>query len=86
MQQILPYTELSPEAKKNLFIGYDPVAAHRWDVFDREGRYLGVVEEPEGFIWFRTVDDMMYGFWNDELDVQHVMVLRIEGLPTHDES
>ncbi len=86
VQQNLPYTELPPEAQEDFFLGYDPIAAHRWDVFDQEGRYLGVVEEPAGFIWLRTVDDMMYGFWTDELDVQHVMVLRIEGLSTHDES
>ena len=86
VQQNLPYSELSADARKDLFIGYDPVAAHRWDVFDREGRYLGVVEEPEGFIWYRTVDDTMYGIWKDELDVQHLMGLRIEGLRSHDES
>jgi hypothetical protein len=85
VQQNLPYSELDPDERKDLFIGYDPVAAHRWDVFDREGRYLGVVEEPEGFIWFRTVDDIMYGTWTDELKVQYVMALRIEGLPTRDE-
>ena len=52
---------------------------------DREGRYLGVVDEPEGFLWLRTVGDRMYGTWTDELDVQYVMALRIEGLPSRDE-
>ncbi|MCK5482552.1 MAG: hypothetical protein KAJ13_02575, partial [Gemmatimonadetes bacterium] len=85
VQQILPYTELSPEKQEDFYIGLDPVAAPRWDVFDREGRYLGVVEVPEGFFGLRRVDDMMYGIWNDELEVQHVMVLRIEGLPPLDE-
>jgi hypothetical protein len=86
VQQVLPYSELPPDAQETFFIGDDPVAAHRWDVFDREGRYLGVVEEPEGFIWLRTVDDAMYGFWMDELGVQYVMALHIEGLPSHDGS
>ncbi len=45
-----------------------------------------MVEEPEGFIWLRTVDDAMYGFWMDELGVQYVMALHIEGLPSHDGS
>jgi hypothetical protein len=85
VQQNMPYSELDPDARKDLFIGYDPVAAHRWDVFDREGRCLGVVDEPEGFIWYRTVDDTMYGTWTDELDVQYVMALRIEGLPSREE-
>jgi hypothetical protein len=86
VQRVLPYTELPPEAQEDFFLGDDPIAAHRWDVFDREGRYLGAVDEPEGFIWLRTVDDTMYGFWVDELEVQYVMALRIEGLASHGRS
>ena len=71
-----------PEAEEEgFFLGYDPVAAHRWDVFDREGRYLGVVQEPERFFGYRFVDDKMYGTWTDELDVQYVMVLELDRLP-----
>jgi hypothetical protein len=48
-----------------------------WDVFDGEGRFLGVVEMPERFQPRLFTGDEIYGVWRDELDVQHVMRLRI---------
>jgi hypothetical protein len=51
-----------------------------WDVFDAEGRYLGVVTMPERFSPFSVRDDLMYGVWRDEFEVQYVKVLRVTGL------
>ena len=48
-----------------------------WDVFDREGRYLGVLTLPNRFTPARLVGDKLYGVWRDDLDVQYVKVLRI---------
>ena len=51
-----------------------------WDVFDSEGRYLGVVELPERFTPFTVRGDRWYGVYRDEFDVQYVQVLRIKGV------
>lgn len=50
----------------------------RWDVFDGEGRFLGPVEMPNRFQPVRFQGELIYGIWRDELDVQHVMVLRVQ--------
>lgn len=49
----------------------------RWDVFDGEGRFLGPIDMPTRFQPVRFQDDRIYGIWRDELDVQHVLVLRV---------
>lgn len=48
-----------------------------WDVFDRNGRYLGVVTLPDRFAPARLHGDLLYGVWRDDLDVQYVKVLRV---------
>ncbi len=51
-----------------------------WDVFDAEGRYLGVVAMPDRFSPFSLKGDLLYGVWRDEFEVQYVKVYRITGL------
>jgi hypothetical protein len=53
--------------------------APEWDVFDLEGRFLGVVTMPERFAPSMFRDRMIYGVWRDELDVEYVLRLRIVG-------
>ncbi len=53
------------------------LGAPGWDVFDSEGRYLGVVQVPEAFTPVRFLDDVIWGIQRDEFDVQHVAKLRI---------
>jgi hypothetical protein len=48
------------------------------DVYDRDGRYLGVVQMPERFQPRTFRGDKIYGVWRDELDVQYVMRVRVE--------
>jgi hypothetical protein len=55
------------------------IGSPEWDVFDVEGRYLGVVTLPDRFQPFLARDARLYGVWRDELDVQHVIRLRIDG-------
>jgi hypothetical protein len=50
-----------------------------WDVFDGEGKYLGVVEMPSRFQPRLFHGNQIYGVWRDDLDVQYVMRLRILG-------
>lgn len=52
----------------------------KWDVFDSEGRYLGVVELSDRFTPFIVKGDRCYGVHRDEIDVQYVQVLRINGV------
>lgn len=56
------------------------LGATEWDIFDAEGRYLGVVEMPHRFQPVTFQDDLVYGIWRDEFDVQYVRVMRIVGV------
>jgi hypothetical protein len=48
-----------------------------WDVFDRDGRYLGVVTLPDRFTPMRVIGDRIWGIWRDDLDVQYVKALTV---------
>jgi len=48
-----------------------------WDVFDREGRYLGKVKMPPRFTPRAFIGDKIYGVTRDDLDVQFVVRLRV---------
>lgn len=52
-----------------------------WDVFDADGRYQGVLRLPTRFNLIRIVGDQLYGVWRDDLDVQHVLRLRLVRSP-----
>ncbi len=51
-----------------------------WDVLDRGGRYLGVVTMPDRFAPRVIVENKIYGVWRDDLDVQYIVRLRIDGV------
>ncbi len=53
------------------------LGAPEWDVFDAEGRFLGVVVMPQRFSAMRFVGDELYGVWRDDVDVEYVMRLRV---------
>lgn len=48
-----------------------------WDVFDAEGRYLGVITMPEKFTPMRVDGDAFWGVQRDELDVQSIVRFRL---------
>jgi hypothetical protein len=48
-----------------------------WDVFDEEGRYLGVTRMPTGFTPTLFLRDRIYGVALDELEVPYVVRLRV---------
>lgn len=82
VQQVRPTGALTPEEVEEEGGVYPwPYGSTKWDVFDAEGRYLGVVDIPSdpGLILF--YGDRLYSVWKDELDVQHLLVLEVEGLP-----
>jgi hypothetical protein len=49
----------------------------RWDVFDSEGRFLGIVRMPDRFTARHFRGDFIYGIWMDDFDVEYVMRLRV---------
>lgn len=51
--------------------------ASEWDVFDREGRFLGQVVMPSRFQPRLFVDDLIYGVARDDFDVQYVVRMRV---------
>ncbi len=78
VQKVQRPSELSEEALEGYNLLQDS-GARDWDVFDSEGRFLGVVSMPERFAPRVFKDDKIYGVWRDELDVQYVIRLRIVG-------
>jgi hypothetical protein len=57
----------------------EDLGAPEWDVFDSEGRYLGVVTMPDRFTPSLFREEVIYGVWRDELNVEYVLRLRIVG-------
>ena len=53
------------------------IGSPQWQVFDNQGRYLGIVEFPDGFQPVTFKSGHIYGIWTDELDVQYVMRLQV---------
>jgi hypothetical protein len=62
----------------------EDIGSPDWDVFDAQGRYLGVVTMPARFAPRAFVDNKIYGVWRDELDVQYVTRMRIVGVDDSD--
>ena len=49
-----------------------------WNVFDREGVWLGHVEGPTGLRVTDIGGDYLLGLWRDEVEVEHVMLNALE--------
>jgi hypothetical protein len=78
VQHVQKPSELSEEELESYNLIEDS-GAPDWDVFDSEGRFLGVVSMPKRFAPRVFIGDKIYGVWRDELDVQYVVRLRIVG-------
>jgi hypothetical protein len=83
VQHIQPASELSEEELANFNL-IEESGAPQWDVFDAQGRYLGVVTMPPNFAPRLIRSNQIYGVWRDELDVQYVVRLRIVGVGGED--
>lgn len=53
------------------------LGSNEWEVFDAEGRYLGVLAFPLRFQPIREVDGVIWGVERDEFDVQSVVGYRV---------
>ncbi|MGD8700495.1 MAG: hypothetical protein PVJ43_14455, partial [Gemmatimonadales bacterium] len=78
VQHFRPLSDLSEEELASI-VGRANFGGPNWDVFDAQGRYLGVVTMPEDFTPKLFRGDKIYGIWRDELDVQYVLRLRVVG-------
>jgi hypothetical protein len=76
VQHVRTGAELTDEEIES-FNPMEEAGSADWDVFDSEGRYLGVVTLPDRFAPRLFRDDKIYGVWRDELDVQYVVRLRV---------
>lgn len=81
VQRVQPPSQMSEAelGSLDLFWNEDEASAPDWDVFDSEGRYLGVVTMPRMFTPKIFRGDKIYGIWRDEFDLQYVVRLRIVG-------
>ena len=80
VQHLVVPGELSDDELKGFNL-QTSLGAPNWDVFDRQGRFLGSLDMPHRFQPLRFLGDRIYGIWQDEMDVQYVLKLRITGLP-----
>lgn len=70
-------SDMTAEERENWNPILDPGVTDEWDVFDAEGRLLGIIRMPDRFTPFSLKGDLMYGVWRDEFEVQYVRVYRV---------
>lgn len=75
VQQALQVSSLEPDEMASF--GLHAIAAPEYDIFDREGRYLGTMTPPRGFDPMMAREEHIYGVQRDDLDVQYVVRLRV---------
>lgn len=75
VQQIVTATQIA--AKGGTFSPEDDLGSPDWDVFDRDGRFLGVVTLPPRFQPRVVRGDRIYGVQKDDMDVQYVVALTL---------
>ncbi|MEJ2239140.1 MAG: hypothetical protein P8X82_12650, partial [Gemmatimonadales bacterium] len=56
------------------WLAMDP---RKWEVFSADGEWLGSVLSPRRFTVFEIGDDYVLGVFRDDVDVEHVQLLRL---------
>ncbi|MEE8134428.1 MAG: hypothetical protein V3T56_05195 [Gemmatimonadales bacterium] len=75
------YEEFTVDSEGNLWVAdarRPNTPTPSWNVFDREGVWLGRVEGPTGFRVTEIGGDYVLGLWRDEVEVEHVMLYALE--------
>ena len=80
VQHLQSAAGLTPEELEQFNVQED-LGAPDWDVFDADGRFLGVVTMPPQFQPRLFHGERIVGVWRNDLDVPFVMRLRIVGIP-----
>jgi len=78
VQRIRSAREMAAGAEEAVEFDAQNIGSPEWEIYDQEGRYLGVVTLPERFAPLKTLGDDLYGVWRDELDVNYVVRIRID--------
>ncbi len=76
VQHLRPPAQV-PEEELATYDMTQDIGSRDWDVFDPDGRYLGIVTMPPRFTPRLILGGRIYGVWRDDLDVQYVIRLRI---------
>ena len=79
VQQVGVPSDMTQDERENFNPMLDQ-GSDEWDVFDAEGRYLGVITIPDRFTPFSLKGDLLYGVWRDDFEVQYVKAYRVTGL------
>ncbi len=82
VQRIQTASDMADEAEEGVEFDPQDLGSPEWEVFDAEGRYLGVVTFPERFSPRRMKGDQIYGVWRDEFDVQYIMRVKLTQGPS----
>jgi hypothetical protein len=77
VQQIRSARQIA--ANGGTFSPENDIGAPEWDVFDRDGRFMGVVTLPPRFQPRVVRGNRIYGVQRDELDVQYVVAVEVDG-------
>ena len=76
------YSEIQLDAGGNLWVERFRVpgasSPRTWDVFDRDGRWLGGVDLPEGLDVYEIGTDYVLGLERDDMDVEYVRVYEVD--------
>jgi hypothetical protein len=75
VQRVKLVSEFSDDELEN----WQNARSAEWDVFDRDGRLLGVVAMPPRFTPMQFRGDEIYGVARDESGVEYVVRLRVSG-------
>lgn len=75
VQQALQASSFEPHEMASF--GLHAMAGPEYDIFDREGHYLGTMAPPRGFDPMIGRGEHLYGVQRDDLDVQYVVRLRV---------
>ena len=89
VQHLRDFTNLTSAERANIQVNlfklqrgdvnsFEDAGAQFWDVFDADGRFLGVVTMPDRFVPHLFVGNNVYGVWRDDLDVEYMMRARID--------
>jgi len=77
VQRIRSARDMTAGAEEEIEFDPQNIGSPEWEIFDQEGRFLGVVTLPDRFNPLNAQGEDLYGVWRDDLDVQYLMRLRI---------
>jgi hypothetical protein len=78
VQRIRSARDMAGGAEEEVEFDPQAIGSPEWEVYDTDGRFLGIVTLPERFAPMDAAGNYLYGVWRDEVDVQYVMRVRVD--------